>query len=43
MSKYLADQGADPWTMTPAQYGDYIKSEVAKWAKVVKASGAKID
>ncbi len=43
MSKYLADQGADPWTMTPAQYADYIKSEVAKWAKVVKASGAKID
>ena len=43
MSKYLADQGADPWTMTPAQYGDYIKSEVAKWAKVVKISGAKID
>ena len=43
MSKFLADQGADPWTMTPAQYGDYIKSEVAKWAKVVKASGAKID
>ena len=43
MTKYLADQGADPWTMTPAQYADYIKSEVAKWAKVVKASGAKID
>ncbi len=43
MSKYLADQGADPWTMTPVKYGDYIKSEVAKWAKVVKASGAKID
>lgn len=43
MRKYLADQGADPWTMTPAQHGDYIKSEVAKWAKVVKASGAKID
>lgn len=43
MTKYLADQGADPWTMTPAQYADYIKSEVAKWAKVVKVSGAKID
>ena len=43
MSKYLADQGADPWTTTPAQYSDYLKSEVAKWAKVVKASGAKID
>lgn len=43
MSKFLSDQGADPWTMTPAQYGDYIKAEVAKWAKVVKVSGAKID
>ncbi len=43
MARYLADQGADPWTMTPTQYADYIKSEVAKWSKVVKASGAKID
>jgi tripartite-type tricarboxylate transporter receptor subunit TctC len=41
--KYLSEQGADPRTMTPAEYGDYLKSEVAKWAKVVKASGAKID
>ncbi len=43
MTRYLADQGPDPWTMTPAQYADYIKSEVVKWAKVVKVSGAKID
>lgn len=43
MRKYLSEQGADPRTMTIAEYGDYLKSEVAKWAKVVKASGAKID
>jgi tripartite-type tricarboxylate transporter receptor subunit TctC len=43
MSKFLSDQGADPWTTTPAEYGAYIKSEVAKWAKAVKDSGARID
>ena len=43
MSKYLSSQGADPQTTTPAEYAAYIKSEVAKWAKVVKESGARID
>ena len=43
MSKFLSDQGAEPWTTTPAEYADYIKSEVAKWAKAVKDSGARID
>jgi len=43
MSKYLSEQGADPWTTTPAEYGACIKSEVAKWAKAVKDSGARID
>ena len=43
MSKYLSEQGADPWTTTPGEYSAYIKSEVAKWAKVVKDSGARID
>ncbi len=43
MSKYLRDQGAEPWTTTPAEYSAYIKSEVAKWAKAVKDSGAKVD
>jgi tripartite-type tricarboxylate transporter receptor subunit TctC len=43
MSKYLSEQGADPLTMTPSEYASYIKAEVAKWAKVVKAAGAKVD
>lgn len=43
MSKFLSEQGADPFTSTPAEYAAYIKSEVAKWAKAVKDSGARVD
>jgi tripartite-type tricarboxylate transporter receptor subunit TctC len=30
-------------TATPEAFGDYIKSEIAKYAQVVKASGARAD
>jgi tripartite-type tricarboxylate transporter receptor subunit TctC len=43
MTKFLSEQGADPFTTTPAEYATYIKSEVAKWAKAVKDSGARVD
>jgi tripartite-type tricarboxylate transporter receptor subunit TctC len=35
--------GAEPVGSTPAQFAAYIKSEAAKYAKVVKASGARVD
>ena len=28
---------------TPAEFESYIRNEIAKWAKVVEASGAKVD
>ncbi len=39
----LLSQGAEPVGNTPEQFADYVKSEIVKWEKVVKASGAKID
>jgi tripartite-type tricarboxylate transporter receptor subunit TctC len=38
-----ASQGAIPTPMTPEQYTAFIKSEMAKWGPVVKASGARVD
>ena len=38
---FLFNQGLDPAPGTPEQFGAYIKSEMTKWAKVVKDSGAK--
>jgi tripartite-type tricarboxylate transporter receptor subunit TctC len=39
----LANQGVSPGTLTPAQFGDFVKAEAAKWGRVVKQSGAKAD
>jgi len=39
----LAALGFDPISNTPEQFAAYIKVEVAKWAKVIKESGARID
>jgi tripartite-type tricarboxylate transporter receptor subunit TctC len=39
----LLAQGAIPSGDTPAEFARHIENEHAKWAKVVKASGAKVD
>jgi tripartite-type tricarboxylate transporter receptor subunit TctC len=37
------DQGAIPMTMTAAEFDQYLHDDIAKWAKVVKMSGARPD
>jgi tripartite-type tricarboxylate transporter receptor subunit TctC len=41
-NRFLA-LGAEPVGSTPEQFAAFYRNEVAKWAKVVKASGAQID
>jgi tripartite-type tricarboxylate transporter receptor subunit TctC len=36
-------QAADPVGSTPQEYAAFINDEIAKWAKVVKQSGAKVE
>ncbi len=39
----LATLGLDYMPNTPEQFATYLKTEVVKWAKVVKDSGARVD
>jgi tripartite-type tricarboxylate transporter receptor subunit TctC len=39
----LVGLGAEPVANTPEEFGALVKTEVAKWADVVKKSGAKVD
>ena len=39
----LLAQGAIPGGMVPAEFARHIEAEHRKWAKVVQASGAKVD
>jgi len=38
-----AKQGATPMSMSTEEFGQYLRGDIAKWAKVVKVSGAKVD
>jgi tripartite-type tricarboxylate transporter receptor subunit TctC len=43
VQKKLSDQGADVLGGTPAQFGTLIKNDIARWAPIIKESGAKLD
>jgi tripartite-type tricarboxylate transporter receptor subunit TctC len=43
MQERFAAQGLEPIASTPAQLASHLRAESAKWARVVKASGARVD
>jgi hypothetical protein len=43
MKERFAKQGTEVRTGTPESLGQWMTTEQAKWAKVVKESGAKFD
>ncbi len=43
MKERLASLGAEPAPMSPDEFGRFVQDEIAKWSKVVKESGAKVD
>jgi len=43
LKKKLGEQGVDIAGSTPEQLGKLVRDDIAKWGKVVKESGAKVD
>ncbi len=43
MKTFFAQQGAEPAPTTPEQFEALIKSEIPKYARIIKESGAKVD
>jgi tripartite-type tricarboxylate transporter receptor subunit TctC len=43
MKARLADLGAVPMSMTPAEFGKFIAAETEKWGKVIRTAGIKAE
>lgn len=41
MRERLRSEGSDPVGSTPAEFAKHLRDEIAKWARVIKISGAK--
>jgi tripartite-type tricarboxylate transporter receptor subunit TctC len=41
VQQQLANEGAETVTMSPAEFGDFMEKELAKWGRVVKEGGIK--
>ena len=39
----LVEGGLDPIVTTPEEFGEFIRTEIAKWSKVAKDVGARVD
>ena len=43
VKKHLLAEGAEPVGNTPEEFGEFIKSEIAKWGKVIRAAGLRAE
>ncbi len=39
----FASEGGEPVGDTPEQFGAFVRSEIPKWAKVIKDANVKVD
>jgi tripartite-type tricarboxylate transporter receptor subunit TctC len=43
LAEKLAGEAVEPWPMTPQQFGQYIRSDIARWTALAKARKIQLD
>jgi tripartite-type tricarboxylate transporter receptor subunit TctC len=43
LSEKLSAEAVEPWPMSPQQFGDYIRAEVARWTALAKARNIRLE
>ena len=43
LAEKLSGEAVEPWPMTPSQFGDYIRSEIARWSALARARKIHLD
>jgi tripartite-type tricarboxylate transporter receptor subunit TctC len=43
LAEKLAGEAVEPWPMTPEQFGQYIRAEIARWTALAKARNIHLD
>jgi tripartite-type tricarboxylate transporter receptor subunit TctC len=43
MRDKLASEAVEPWPMTPEEFGDFIRAEIARWTKLAKARNIQLE
>jgi tripartite-type tricarboxylate transporter receptor subunit TctC len=43
LAEKLAGEAVEPWPMTPEQFGQYIRAEIARWTALAKARNIQLE
>ena len=43
LAEKLAGEAVEPWPMTPEQFGQYIREDIARWTALAKARNIRLD
>jgi len=43
LREQLLREGANPAALTPAEFAEFVRQDIERWAPVVRSSGAKPD